>query len=324
MIVFADRSDPVCPRRRLDELAKRLSVHKNCSEGITSHAALTSIFIDTAELAQGICDHEFDRQGKDTASPLQEAAMSLVMMLARAVLTSWRQGHGAPIVQPDLTFASLAQHELPEIVHCRRAEGYAFYAVYPESYLAAAKNLETWTSLQIIGIRSIGLGLAALVAAAANANTALSLRPVSNPFRRKVLVDSAIESLLFKQSHSTRFAIADEGPGLSGSSFGAVIDLLIAHGVPEQNIHLFPSHPGEPGCAASGHQQSRWKRLHRHLGSFEKDILEPAERCRRLDHWFSDIIGEPLSPAQDISAGRWRGLRYRNPIDWPPAHAQQE
>src|SRR5215213_4352275 len=238
MIVFADRSDPVCPRRRLDELAKRLSVHKNCSEGITSHAALTSIFIDAAELAQGICDREFDRQGKDTASPLQEAAMSSVLMLARAVRTSWRLGRGAPSVPPGLPFASLAQHKLPEIVHCRRSEGYAFYAVYPQSYLAAAKILETCTSLQIIGIRSIGLSLAALVAAAANANTALSLRPVGHPFDRKVLVDSAIATLLFKQPDTTQFAIADEGPGLSGSSFGAIIDLLILRGVPERNIHL--------------------------------------------------------------------------------------
>ena len=324
MIVFADRIDPMCPRRQIDELAKRLSDLKNCSEGITSHAALTSIFIDTAELAQGICDGEFDRQGKDTSSPVQEAAMSSVIMLARAVHSSWRRCCARPIAQPDRPFASLAQHKLPETVRCRRAEGYAFYAVYPESYLAAGKNLETCTSLQIIGIRSIGLSLAALVAAAANANTAFSLRPVGDPFRRKVLVDSAMESLLFTQPDGAQFAIADEGPGLSGSSFGAVIDLLIAHGVPEQNIHLFPSHPGEPGCAASGHQQSRWKRLHRHLGSFEKDILEPKERRRRLDHWFSDIIGEPLSPAQDISGGRWRGLRYRNPSDWPPAHAQQE
>src|SRR5215213_9239350 len=126
MIVFADRSDPVCPRRRLDELAKRLSVHKNCSKGITSHADLTSIFIDAAELAQGICDSEFDRQGKDTASPVQEAAISSVMILARAVHTSWRQGRGAPIMLPDLPFASLARHKLPETVHCRRAEGYAF------------------------------------------------------------------------------------------------------------------------------------------------------------------------------------------------------
>src|SRR5215207_5988344 len=232
MIVFADRIDPMCPRRQIDELAKRLSDLKNCSEGITNHAALTSVFIDAAELAQGICDGEFDRQGKDTSSPLQEAAMSSVMMLARAVHISWRQGCGAPIVQPDLPFASLARHKLPETVHCRRAEGYAFYAVYPESYLAAANNLETCTSLQIIGIRSIGLGLAALVAAAANVNVALSLRPVGDPFRRKVLVDSTIETLLFEQPDGAQFAIADEGPGLSGSSFGAVIDLLIAHGVP--------------------------------------------------------------------------------------------
>ena len=324
MIVFADRSDPTCPRRRLDELAGRLSAVEKRSEGITGHADLTSIFIDAAELAQGICDSEFYRQGKDTASPVQEAAMSSVVILARAVHTSWRQGHSAPVVLPDLPFASLARHKLPETVHCRRAEGYAFYAVYPESYLAAAKDLETCTSLQIIGIRSIGLGLAALVAAATNTSTVLSLRPVGHPFHRKVLVDSAIAKLLFKQPGATQFAIADEGPGLSGSSFGAVIDLLIGYGVPEQNIHLFPSHRGEPGRAASGNQQSRWKGLHRHIGDFETEILEPQNRIRRLDHWFSDVIGEPLSLPQDISAGRWRALKYRDPSDWPPAHVQQE
>jgi hypothetical protein len=324
MIVFADRSDLVCPRYRLDELAKRLSTLEKRSEEITSHAALASLFIDAAELAQGICDSEFERLGKDTASPLHEAAMSSVMMLARAVHTSWRRGPGAPFVLPDLPFANLTRHKLPETVHCRRAEGYAYYAVYPECYLAAAKDLETCASLQIIGIRSIGLGLAALVAVATNANIALSLRPVGHPFHREILVDSAVAALLFKEPGTTQFAIADEGPGLSGSSFGAVIDFLTAHGVPEQNIHLFPSHPGEPGCAASENQQSRWKRLHRHIGDFETEILEPQNRIRRLDHWFSDVIGEPLSPAQDISAGRWRALKYRDPGDWPPAHVQQE
>jgi hypothetical protein len=324
MIVFSDHQYPICPALRLDSLAKRLSGLKNLPPGISRHAAVTSIFIDAAELAQGISDNEFARRGQDALSPLQDAAMALVMLLARAVHESWQGRLADHILQSDLPFASLAALKLPDLVTCRRAEGYAFYAVYPECYLSAATMLENGTNLQIIGIRSIGLGLAALVAAAAGASRAISLRPFGNPFRRSILVDSTIIALLFDYPGTTQFAIADEGPGLSGSSFGAVIDLLVLHGVPEKNIHVFPGHSGDPGWAADGARLSQWRRLHRHVRSFEQEFLVTSDPSRRLDHWFSDVIGKPLGGFQDLSAGRWRSLRYRNQESWPPAHLQQE
>jgi len=324
MLVYGDPAHTLHPRVELSDLKRRIDRLDDQPSGLLRHAALAALFIDAAELAQGLADAEFDVAGHDAISPVQDAAMAVVMGLAGALHASWRSSYARSNVQFHAAIDRLAAFELPETVECRRAEGYAFYALYPETYFAAAETLKNSSSLKIIGIRSIGLGLAALIAAATGAEPPFSVRPIGHPFFRSLsLHPSLIERLLSAESPA-RFAIADEGPGLSGSSFSAVIDLLTAHGVAEAGIVLFPSHAGPPGTRASQDQLSRWQKLDRRVGNFDDEFIAHADPARNLAHWFSDLVGPPLSPLLDLCAGRWRVQPNLQDDPCPPAHLQQE
>ena len=78
---------------------------------------------------------------------------------------------------------------------------------------------------RVIGIRSIGTGLAAIVAAALGAKRPFTVRPVGHPFSRELRIGDGLKEQLLADPHAS-FAIVDEGPGLSGSSFAAVIGWL--------------------------------------------------------------------------------------------------
>jgi hypothetical protein len=98
----------------------------------------------------------------------------------------------------------------------------------------------------VIGIRSIGTGLAAVVAAVAGEGSIVfSVRPQGHPFDRRLSLSPSLETAIL--NGAPEIAIVDEGPGLSGSSFGCVADWLEDRGVPPESIAFFPSHRGTPG-----------------------------------------------------------------------------
>ena len=76
-------------------------------------------------------------------------------------------------------------------------EGYAYYALYPETYVAAAEQFirgrRPGTAV-CVGLRSIGTSLSAAVAAGLEAAgwrvLALTLRPRGHPFQRRPILDS--------------------------------------------------------------------------------------------------------------------------------------
>src|SRR5690606_5152455 len=119
---------------------------------------------------------------------------------------------------------------------------------YPEGYLATARSSGLGAQTCVIGIRSIGTALAALVAAAIGARQAISVRPVGHPFDREI---RAAPDLLAGADMRGDFAVVDEGPGLSGSSFASVAKWLASQGVEKERIHFFPSHGGAPGPAST-------------------------------------------------------------------------
>src|SRR5688572_13831226 len=141
MQVYGDASHTIHPRLELTELKGRLLRLKEDAGGFSRHATLAALFIDAAELAQGLADAEFEAKGCDALSPVQDAAMALVMGLARALHISWRSGYAGIEVDLELPIERFSSLNLPETVNCTRPEGYAFYALYPEAYLAAAASL---------------------------------------------------------------------------------------------------------------------------------------------------------------------------------------
>lgn len=321
MLVYGDAARTECPHGKLAAIADAFERIAGMPAGIGRHAALVAAFIDTGELAQGIADAEFLGSGQDRPSPAQDAAMAVLLRLARALRLSWESGFArfAPVSRDCLRV--LAGQVLPDRITSRQAEGFAFYALYPEAYLAAARASPLDGSSRVIGIRSIGAPLAAMVAAATGAPPPVTVRPVGHPFRRELAVSEELAARLLAGG---AFAVVDEGPGLSGSSFGAVADWLEARGIPTDRIAFFPSHAGAPGPQASDCHRRRWAGAARHVVSFEDLLLRARRPEHRIESWVADLLGVPEAPMEEISGGQWRHHRYMREADWPPVHAQQE
>ena len=318
MLYFGDRS------RRLDarELLGRLEVHAaraaRLPAGVARHAEWVGLLVEAGELSQGIADEDLRARGADDVGPASAAAMQLVRAIAEAVVTSWRSGfeRGALAVRGAL--ASLARAPLPAEVEVRPPEGYEHSALYPEGYAEAAGALGAGP-LRVVGIRSIGTGLAAVVAAAAGVRAPLTVRPVGEPHAREVTLSPALAARVAADARA-RWAVVDAGPGLSGSSFAAAARALEAAGVARARIHFFPSHPGAPGSAASTEWRARWAKAPRHVVSFE----ELALGARGLPRWIAEVVGPPSAPPVDLSAGRWRALAFDGGWSWPAVFREQE
>ena len=318
MLVYGETTWTGAPEERIAGIAAALAEAAAEPPGILRHGALVAALIEAGELAQGIADAAFLERGADAPSAGQDAAMGLLTRLARAVWASWRGGLRATVPSPDI-LRLLDSAPLPNSITTRWAEGFAFYALYPEGYAMAAARSGLPAATRVVGIRSIGAPLAAMVAAGLGAEAPETVRPVGHPFRRDLALSEGLTARL-TAGGPPACAVADEGPGLSGSSFGAVVDALEAAGVPERRIALFPSHCGAPGPQASRHHRARWHRMVRHVTPFDDIVLCP----RGLAEWAADLIGAGEAPLEEISGGLWRRHLYASEAEWPPVNAGQE
>ncbi len=289
--------------------------------GLQRHDALVAAFIGAGELVQGIVDAEFDERGFDSPSPAHRDGMEFLAILARAVDESWRSGFAEADI-PASAFEKLRGFGSDLTIRTKTPEGYAFYALYPESYLEAARRSGLGPDTRVIGIRSIGAGLGALVAAALGAPPPFTVRPTGHPFRREVRVDPALTDELVADRNAS-FAVVDEGPGLSGSSFGAVADWLEAAGVARQRIHVFPSHGHDLGPQASPEHRRRWSVTPRHVVDMDRLLLRSSP-LHDLAGWLAGRLGSLEAPLEDISGGAWRARRYGDEAQWPAANVQLE
>lgn len=320
MLVYGDASRTEDPRAVVEELRAGAASPGAPSSWIERHALLVDLFIRASELAQGLVDQEFDGTGRDHLSMRQSAAAGALRALARAVLRSWREQWQASEADVAAAIDRLAEIDAPDPVSTKAAEGYAFYALYPEAYGAAAAALRGTDPL-VLGLRSIGIGLGAMVATGSEAVWSYSVRPVGHPFRRELAIGADVLAAL-REHRDGVFAIADEGPGLSGSSMVAAASALEELGAARERIHFFPSHHNLPGAAAAPAIIERWRAAPRHCVQFDELVLGATAPDHRLASWMEDLTGAPVAPLCEISGGAWRDLkRYAEP---PPTYAQQE
>lgn len=279
----------------------------NAAPGLTRHEALIAAFIAASRLLQGVADAEMAALGGDDDTPGQRAGMALLLDLARGVGASWR-GDAVATGAARAALRRWSALGLSGEIASKTAEGYAHYALYPEAYFEAAARCAWPAPPRVIGLRSIGTGLAAMVAAGARATLEpLTLRPVGPPFARRLRMSDGLRAKIL--SGDTPVAIVDEGPGLSGSSFGAVGDLLEAGGVGGDRVTYLPSHAGEPGAHADPVHRERWRRSRRVVAAFDAPELGEGAPGRRLDRWVADLVGPVAEARQDLSGGRWRDVR---------------
>lgn len=327
MLVYGDQEVCEHPCRRIGRLRRGFADAGCAASGLERHGALVTLFIEASELAQGLADREFHAAGMDDPTPAQDAAMAVVMALAGHVAASWRSA-GSSDALPDAAELSdsldrLSTLPLPDSVTMRRAEGYAFYSLYPEAYLEAAERLPPCFagSPVVIGLRSIGTGLAAMAAVTLDARAPVTLRPVGPPFQREIRVSERLRAILLADPEAA-YVIVDEGPGLSGSSFGAVADWLEDHGVASDRIAFLPGHGGELGPHASDRHRRRWAEAVRPVVGFDELFRSGKRPIPTPEHWFADTLGPPVAPLEELSGGAWRRLYGTD--GGVPANPQQE
>jgi hypothetical protein len=323
VLFFGDRARRLATCAAVEALEARRARAAAAAPGPERHGALASCLVAAGELAQGIADAESEAAGHDDGGEAERAAMQVTLELARALWSSFLRGGAVPAPAPDL-LAPLASRSLPEAVSVRRAEGYAFYAVYPELYAAAAAQAfgAPASAPTVVGIRSIGTGLGAMVAAGSRARAApFTVRPGGHPFRRAVRLGASLSAAL-AAGRDGAFAIADEGPGLSGSSFAAVIEALRGLGAALERIHLFPSHPNQPGPAADSRVRELHGRAPRHHVPFEALFLGAGPLA--VGALAEDVIGPADAPPEDLADGRWRRARAGAGRRWPASQGWRE
>jgi hypothetical protein len=320
MIWFGERTRTVEVRAAVAALETALASAARAPPGPERHAELAAALIRAGALAQGIADAERPPGSPDDRGRGSSAALHAAAVLGRAVWASWRSGGRTEV--PDHALARLARAPLPGMATVRRAEGFAYYAAYPEAWAVAGTQI-AGLGLPVLGIRSIGTTLAVMVAAGAGAAGPLgTVRPAGHPFRREVALGPRLSAALGALRRRGA-AVADEGPGLSGSSFGAVLAAVEALGIPPERVHLFPSHPGDPGPEASPAVRDRYARARRHLAPFEALFLE-RDHPLALARLAEDVIGPPDAPPQDVSAGAWRRVALPPGAPWPPSQGWRE
>ncbi|HYO58588.1 hypothetical protein [Archangium sp.] len=326
MLVYGDHAREVRPSEALAALRERLRRVEAVPAGIARHAALVALLIEAGELAQGVLDADFAERRQDEPGQRGAACLAIPMALARAVRDSYASGFTRYSRVPDEILDTLERLALPERVTVKMPEGYAYYALYPELYLEAARSLRLLPRPPlVVGIRSIGTSLACVVAAA-SCTTAppLTVRPGGHPFQRTLGLGPTFERELLARARESHVAIVDEGPGLSGSSFGAVADFLEDHGVPEDRLLFFPSHAGGLGPVASERHRTRWARARRYTADFDALFVRPSEPPAPLAAWVEDLIGPTFDPLLDVGGGAWRHRVFPDERDWPAVHVQQE
>jgi hypothetical protein len=314
MIVYGDHAMEIETAAKLDQAASLLAAAERPAPWLERHAILVDALIAAGELAQGVADAEFQEQERDDDTPARRASMVLTVALAQSVAASWSGDPLLSLHRERGIARAMQAVSLPRTMLCRQAEGYAYYAVYPELFLeAAAAALRGFGPILIVGLRSIGTSLAAMVAAAIGpAQSAYTLRPLGDLFDRRIAMSPRLAERLhgLGASHAV---VVDEGPGLSGSSFAATGDRLEQLGVPASNIIFMPSHRNGPGPRAKPGHRCRWAQTRIVHQEFDCGFLTTPVEEHRLESWVGDLIGPILAPLEDVSAGRWRGRRPAAP-----------
>jgi hypothetical protein len=181
---------------------------------------------------------------------------------------------------------------LPSELETTRPEGFAYWGLYPEQYVDAARRFlqaDPPKSAVVIGVRSIGTSLSSVVESYLAANgvstTSISVRPSGHPFARRMQFNSGdLERL--RRGAFERFLIVDEGPGLSGTTMTSIARSLTDLDIPPERVALFPSYESDGTAFVSEEARLIWSRHPRYVGRFDPIQLLPR--------------------TVDLSAGRWR------------------
>jgi hypothetical protein len=270
-----------------------------------AHDVARSLLIDAGELEAALVDRECPDE--DDATALTSALRRLVVRLAAGCVGSWA-GSGFPAgfsMSLLNTLDELRSVSIGGSVALSVPEGFAYYGLFPETYGAAARTLRRAIlpeAALVVGIRSIGTTLSAVVAATLAREhvhvESMTVRPRGHPFDRELRVAPRLTGILrdLAARGNATVAIVDEGPGISGSSFSCVAEYFSRLGVADERIVFLPSWNPAAEMLQNERARERWSRHAKFVGDFDNEWLASG----RLARYFKASI------TADLSAGRWR------------------
>lgn len=317
MLVYRAAASPIDPRALIDDIEDTLAaLRRNAVLG----ERWTDLLLQCGELEAAVIDAIAG--DVDDERSLDRLLRALTVRAANG-LVALHDGRTPDHVSRENLEAGVAllrQRDLPSTVRRCVPEGYAYYALYPEMYArAAARFAESCAprDVTVVGIRTIGTSLSAVVHAVLSARgchgRSITVRPHGHPFSRTVHLGPEVQRRM-RAARDGWFAIVDEGPGLSGSSFAAAADAIAALGVSDERIVFFPSWLADGSTLRNESAQARWHRHAKFASSFEEVWLDTGRLARE---WQATSI-------TDWSAGKWRDDLRREHAARPPAHPQHE
>jgi hypothetical protein len=187
-------------------------------------------------------------------------------------------------------------------VLCSHPEGFSYYGLNPLDFAVITTHLQPHLGLHaaVIGIRSVGSTLGAVVAAVLRAGNLtverITVRPEGEPYKRSMnFRQRQLDWIKGRLQVGAEFLIVDEGPGFSGSTLLSVAQGCEKAGVPRDRITLICSRPIDDRFTHGG-----WDELKNYrclVSGYGKRI--PAEADRQA------------------GAGVWREMLYADASDWP-------
>lgn len=297
-----------------------LAAETAVDSGSPPHDALVSWLIDCGEIEAGVTDALYVEY--DALHPIAQAFAAATRAAADAVVASARRSREpervkAAIARLTIALRNVLAHRWPDAIETIRrpiSEGYAYYSLTPEMYIRGAMTIvDRFAPARacVIGIRSIGTSLAAIVASTLAdrgiASETFTVRPRGHPFARALRLSSTLQALLHAQRDAL-FIVVDEGPGLSGSSFAGTIRALHEIGIADDRIVLMPS---------ASIDLTR---------PFAPDVRALLSRVAIVSTPFEDaaIVPIALDDLRDVSAGAWRADSFDDVAKYPAVFPQHE
>src|SRR5436305_7277986 len=212
--IFREGRREVSGRAMVRDLTSRLALKDS----------LLDVLIEAGELESALADIN---------SPGAPAAAALTDALALGLCAGDQFNRS--------TLERLAERiEVPENISISPPEGFTYYALHPSDYARVSDRIASQSgNFAVIGIRSIGTTLSAVITAALNHKgyrpARITPRPTGHPYARIVQFSPEQERWIVEQlSRSADFLVVDEGPGRSGSTFLSVAEALVDSGVPQE------------------------------------------------------------------------------------------
>lgn len=320
MIIYSDMAERV---KTADFLNNIISLfEKFVLSGFTRYDLAVELLIDYSDLetalTDSICSEEevYNREIKILRRTGE--------LVARLMMYSWKEK--AAFISEYLLkqirrlFNKIFSFSLPVYTSLKIPEGYAFYGYYPETYIDAAEKFVQEarpSSAVIIGLRSIGTSFSSVVSAVLNYHKipckSFTVRPRREYINRSVCLSGKLKREMTAEG-TPYFLLVDEGPGLSGSSFGVTAECLSHLGIPDERIIFISSWNPAPEGLITEVGRKRWELHKKYYSDFDNTWIKSGKL-------FSFI---PFKYITDISGGKWRSLFYSDQSKSPAVYPAEE